>query len=179
LKDNVLKPPVNSEGAITEPELGFLPATRTRLLIKRDGRSLLRSAGIPKPVVLVDTREQQPLPLFANHRNWIAGERRATLKTADYSIEGMENLLGLERKSLADLVDCVLVQPELENECAYRMHSGHREVRFGKAWGNAQKVREEQRQRNRSSAPVDPSSHTPPVIPGETDASRDRFCFTG
>ena len=72
----------------------FLAATASRLLVKRDGHSLLRSAGIPKPVVLVDTREQQPLPLFANHRNWIAGERRVALKTADYSIEGMENLLG-------------------------------------------------------------------------------------
>jgi ERCC4-type nuclease len=57
--------------------------------------------------VLVDTREQQPLPLFANHPNWIAGERRVALKTADYSIGGMENVIGLERKSLADLVDCV------------------------------------------------------------------------
>lgn len=86
----------------------FLPATTTRLLVKRDGRSLLRSDGIPKPMVLVDTREQQPLPLLANHRNWIAGERRVALKTGDYSVEGMESLLVLERKSLADLVDCTV-----------------------------------------------------------------------
>jgi ERCC4-type nuclease len=84
----------------------FHPATTTRLLVKRDGRSLLRSASIPKPVVLVDTREQQPLPLFANHRNWIGGERRVALKTGDYSVEGMEGLVALERKSLADLVNC-------------------------------------------------------------------------
>jgi ERCC4-type nuclease len=101
----------------------FLPATASRLLVKRDGRSLLRSAGIPKPVVLVDTREQQPLPLFANHRNWIAGERRATLKTADYSIEGMENLLGLERKTLADLVDCTVTSRERFLRCCSRLAS--------------------------------------------------------
>lgn len=86
----------------------FLPATTSRLLVKREGHSLLRSAAIPKPLVLVDTREQQPLPLFANHRNWIAGERRAALKTGDYSVEGMEALLSLERKSLPDLVDCTI-----------------------------------------------------------------------
>ena len=101
----------------------FLPATASRLLVKRDGHSLIRSAKIPKPFVLVDTREQQPLPLFANHRNWIAGERRAMLKTADYSIEGMENLLGLERKSLADLVNCTVTNRERFLCCCDRLSS--------------------------------------------------------
>jgi hypothetical protein len=59
-------------------------------------------------VVLVDTREKDPLPLRANHPNWIGAERRETLKTGDYSIEGMEGLLALERKSLADLVACTV-----------------------------------------------------------------------
>jgi ERCC4-type nuclease len=99
----------------------FLPAPASRLLVKRNGHSLLRSAGIPKPVVLVDTREQQPLPLFANHPNWIAGERRVALKTADYSIEGMENLIGLERKSLADLVDCTVTSRERFLCCCARL----------------------------------------------------------
>jgi len=31
------------------------------------------------------------------------------LKTGDYSIEGMEDLLTLERKSLADIVNCTVV----------------------------------------------------------------------
>jgi ERCC4-type nuclease len=99
----------------------FLPATARRLLVKRNGHSLLRSAGIPKPVVLVDTREQQPLPLFANHPNWIAGERRVALKTADYSIGGMENVIGLERKSLADLVDCTVTSRERFLCCCARL----------------------------------------------------------
>jgi len=90
----------------------FCAPTNTRLLVKRGGHSLLRSAAIPKPTVLVDTREQQPLPLLASHRNWIGGERRATLKIGDYSIEGMENLLALERKSLADLLNCTNVSRE-------------------------------------------------------------------
>jgi ERCC4-type nuclease len=99
----------------------FRAATTSRLLVKRDGHSLLRSAAIPKPMVLVDTREQQPLPLMANHRNWIAGERRVALKTGDYSVEGMESLLALERKSLADLVDCTVTSRERFLFCCSRL----------------------------------------------------------
>lgn len=86
----------------------FCTPTRTRLKVVRKGQSILRSAGIPKPVVLVDTREKMPLPLYSSHPNWIGGERRATLKTGDYTVEGMEGLLSLERKSLADLVACTV-----------------------------------------------------------------------
>jgi ERCC4-type nuclease len=74
----------------------------------RDGHNIIRSARIPKPTVLVDTRERKPLPIYANHPNWIAGERKIALKTGDYSVEGMENTLALERKSLADLVACTV-----------------------------------------------------------------------
>jgi hypothetical protein len=38
------------------------------------------------PVVLVDTREREPFPLLENHPNWIGGERRVALKTADYTV---------------------------------------------------------------------------------------------
>ena len=86
----------------------FFPPTTTRLQVKRDGHSLIRRARIPKPVALIDTREQRPLPLLANHPNWIGGERRATLPTGDYTVEGMEQLLALERKSLPDLVSCTV-----------------------------------------------------------------------
>ena len=53
----------------------------------RDGHNIIRSARIPKPVVLVDTREKEPFPLFLNHPNWIGGERRVALKTGDYTVE--------------------------------------------------------------------------------------------
>lgn len=86
----------------------FVAPTTSRLRVMRDGGSIIRSARIPKPVALVDTREREPFPLHANHPNWIGGERRATLKTGDYTLEGMESLLSLERKSLADLVACTV-----------------------------------------------------------------------
>lgn len=45
---------------------------------------------------------------LARFSNWIAGETIATLATGDYSIEGMETLVALERKSLPDLVGSLL-----------------------------------------------------------------------
>lgn len=92
------------------PDRIFIPPTTSRLIVKRNGSSILRSAAIPKPVVIVDTREQLPLPIFQNHPNWFAGETIKMLPTADYSVEGMEELLTLERKSIGDLLGCMVTQ---------------------------------------------------------------------
>ena len=81
-----------------------VPPTKARLLVKRDGHAVVREWRVPKPVVLVDTRERTPLRLFKNHPNWIGGERRVKLATGDYSVEGMEDILALERKSLPDVI---------------------------------------------------------------------------
>lgn len=86
----------------------FVAPGQGRLLVQRKGRSILRSAEIPKPTVLIDTREQQPLSLAASHPNWIDSEKRKTLKTGDYTVVGMEALLALERKNLADLIACIV-----------------------------------------------------------------------
>ncbi len=86
----------------------FVCPSPGRLRVIRDGHSIIRSARLPKPIVLVDTREQHPFPLRANHPNWIDGEERIALKTGDYTVKGMERLLALERKSLPDLVSCTV-----------------------------------------------------------------------
>lgn len=78
-----------------------------RLIAKRDGHSITRQ--IPKPVVLIDTREKYPFD-FSRFPNWIADEKRQTLKAGDYSIEGMEALLVLERKTLTDLITTLIQQ---------------------------------------------------------------------
>jgi ERCC4-type nuclease len=75
----------------------------------RQGHAVVRDWQIPKPVVLVDTREQAPLPLRENHPNWIEEERPVALKTGDYSVEGMEKLLALERKSMSDVIASTMV----------------------------------------------------------------------
>ncbi len=89
-------------------DLGFAPPATRRLCVMRDGRAVVRECKIPKPTVLVDTREQHPFDLVGSHRNWIGAQRTATLKTGDYSIEGMEDLLVLERKSLVDAIQSVM-----------------------------------------------------------------------
>lgn len=80
-----------------------------RLIVKRGGHSITRQ--IPKPIVLVDTREKCPFD-FSRFKNWIAAENRTALKAGDYSIEGMESLLVLERKTLSDLITTVIQQRE-------------------------------------------------------------------
>ena len=78
-----------------------------RLIVKRDGHSITRQ--IPKPIVLVDTREQYPFD-FSRFPNWISDEKRQALKAGDYSVEGMETLLVLERKTLTDLITTLIQQ---------------------------------------------------------------------
>lgn len=78
-----------------------------RLIVKRNGHSITRQ--IPKPIVLVDTREKYPFE-FSRFPNWIADEKRQALKAGDYSVEGMETLLVLERKTLTDLITTLIQQ---------------------------------------------------------------------
>jgi len=84
----------------------FVASAASRLAVKRSGHSIIRSAGVPKPVVLVDTREREPLVLFEKHPNWFSGRHQIKLDAGDYSVDGMKGLLALERKSLADVFAC-------------------------------------------------------------------------
>lgn len=90
----------------------FVPPTSSRLGVMRNNRRVVREWKVPKPVVLVDTREKQPLPLLMWHANWIGGEKVVTLKTGDYSVEGMESLLALERKSMPDVIAATMTYRE-------------------------------------------------------------------
>jgi len=54
-------------------------------------------------VVLVDTREQTPLSFPSD----AVEARPATLTAGDYSMPGLTELCGIERKSLADLLACI------------------------------------------------------------------------
>ena len=99
----------------------YASSRTSRLTVILHGHSITRSAGIPKTRVLVDTREQHPFPLLANHPNWISGEKHVALKTGDYSIEGMEQLLALERKNLADIVACTVTDRQRFLRCCQRL----------------------------------------------------------
>lgn len=82
-----------------------VPPPSGRLLVKRAGRSITRQ--IPKPTVVIDTREQSPL-CFRRFPNWIATSERRKLDVGDYSVSGMETEIVLERKSLTDLITTVM-----------------------------------------------------------------------
>lgn len=58
---------------------------------------------------MVDTREKLPLD-FSRFPNWIAEEKRQKLDAGDYTVEGMEDLLVLERKTLSDLITTLIQQ---------------------------------------------------------------------
>jgi len=64
-------------------------------------RSLGDLAGT-EPVIVVDTREQEPL-IFSRLQSV-----SATLITGDYSVKGLECLFAIERKSIGDLVACCM-----------------------------------------------------------------------
>lgn len=55
-----------------------------------------------RPIIVIDTREQEPLPFSRLHTV------RGTLATADYSVRGLEELFAVERKSISDLVGCCM-----------------------------------------------------------------------
>jgi len=82
-----------------------VPPPPGRLIVKRNGHSITRQ--IPKPVVLVDTREKAPFD-FSRFTNWVAETKRCKLHVGDYSVEGMEQILALERKTLSDLITTVM-----------------------------------------------------------------------
>lgn len=57
--------------------------------------------------VIIDTREQLPFP-FASDK-YPSQVERGTLKTGDYSLAGLEHCVAIERKSLDDLIGCLIV----------------------------------------------------------------------
>ena len=73
------------------PELPKLPALR----------SLARLADL-RPVIVIDSREQTPLPITRLETV------RAGLTTGDYSFQGGEHVFAVERKSIDDLVGCCM-----------------------------------------------------------------------
>ena len=75
-------------------------------VIAERGGTQLRT---PHPVVLVDTREQNPFS-FTRFRGWFAGVEKKSLKVGDYSVAGLEEICTVERKDLPDLVRSFTVE---------------------------------------------------------------------
>jgi ERCC4-type nuclease len=76
-----------------------LPHPVIPVLAERYGTQL----RTPRPVVLVDTREQNPFD-FSRFEGWFAGIEKKPLKLGDYSVVGLEDVCVVERKDLPDLI---------------------------------------------------------------------------
>jgi ERCC4-type nuclease len=76
-----------------------MPHPAIPVLAERGGTQL----KTPRPVILVDTREQNPFD-FSRFEGWFAGIEKRALKLGDYSVAGLEDDCVIERKDLPDLV---------------------------------------------------------------------------
>ncbi len=76
-----------------------VPPPPIPVLAERGGTQLQS----PRPVLLVDTREQNPFE-FSRFRAWFSRIERKALALGDYSVAGMENVCVVDRKELSDLV---------------------------------------------------------------------------
>jgi ERCC4-type nuclease len=85
--------------------MATVPPTKSKLIIRRGGRQT--TTLVPRPVVVIDTREQAPYT-FDDYSNWIGGVEVRALKTADYSIAGYESVIAVERKTLQDIVGSLM-----------------------------------------------------------------------
>jgi len=92
------------------------------VLAERGGTQL----QTPRPIVLVDTREQNPFN-FSRFRGWFAGIEKRALALGDYSIAGLEEVCAVERKDLADLVhSCTVDRAAFVNRLRLMARYPHR-----------------------------------------------------
>lgn len=74
---------------------------------------IFRDLALNDVVFLIDTREQRPWDFrIFNSEKIKINQKRATLKSGDYTLEGYEDQIVIERKSLDDLVGCVTTSRE-------------------------------------------------------------------
>jgi ERCC4-type nuclease len=100
----MLKPMKRRRTLITSPlewqmAAAPVPPPILPVLAERGGTQL----KTPRPVLLIDTREQNPLD-FSRFEGWFAGTEKKALKLGDYSIAGLEDVCVVERKGLSDLI---------------------------------------------------------------------------
>jgi ERCC4-type nuclease len=66
-----------------------------------------KTVKIPKPAVVIDSAEHMGYT-FSEYRNWFSGTERKRLRVGDYTIQGMEKEVAIERKTLLDLVNSII-----------------------------------------------------------------------
>jgi len=110
-----------TKGYLIDP----VPPPTSQVCVIQNGKRI----KVPKPVIVIDTREQEGHGYtFTRFPNWIKGTIRRTLKTGDYSVEGYEKEITMERKSLEDLVSTLTTNRETFIKECERMADFRRKV---------------------------------------------------
>ena len=92
------------------------------VLAERGGTQL----QTPRPTLLVDTREQNPLN-FSRFQGWFSGIEKKALTLGDYSVAGLEDVCVVERKDLSDLVrSCTVDRTTFVNRLRLMARYPHR-----------------------------------------------------
>jgi ERCC4-type nuclease len=99
-RTTLIKPPLTWHMAAAPVSHPSIP-----VLAERGGTQL----RTPRPTVLVDSREQNPLD-FSRFDGWFAGIENRPLRLGDYSIAELEDVCVVERKDLSDLVHSFTVE---------------------------------------------------------------------
>ncbi len=100
------QPPAISRASLATERVANCPSGKSPPQARRS-RTVKRGPRFPADlapedlVAIIDSREQQPLDLVPLR------SRIGTLATGDYSLRGLESVIAIERKSLADLLLCV------------------------------------------------------------------------
>lgn len=106
---------------ITSPlhwQMAALPVAHPALpVVAERGGTQLRT---PRPVIVVDTREQNPFS-FARFGGWFSSVEKRALALGDYSVAGLEDSCVVERKDLGDLVRSFTVERPVFVERLRRM----------------------------------------------------------
>ena len=90
---------------IPEGEVEYVPVPppQSPLRVRQNGKTI----RVPKPVVVIDSQEHMGYK-FERFTNWFSGTIRKRLPVGDYTLQGMEEELAIERKTLPDLVNSII-----------------------------------------------------------------------
>jgi hypothetical protein len=86
-----------------EVEYVPVPPSQSPLRVRQDGKTI----RIPRPVVVIDSQEHMGYK-FERFTNWFSGTVRKRLPVGDYTLQGMEKEVIVERKTIPDLVNSII-----------------------------------------------------------------------
>ena len=90
-----------------ERDCSPVPPPSAPLKVRQNGRSI----QVPRPTLVIDSAEHMGYT-FERFTNWFSGSVRRRLKVGDYTIQGMEEEVVVERKTVPDLVKSVIHERE-------------------------------------------------------------------